>query len=344
MIKNYLKIALRNLAKNKVYSFINIGGLSVGMAVAMLIGLWIYDELSFNTYHKDYQRIAQVMQHQTGNGQVFSQNAIPFPLGKELRSVYGSNFKYLAMSSWQGDHILTFGETKLSKSGCYMEAEAPKLLSLNMLKGTTDGLKDPNSILLSVSSAKAIFGEADPMNKMMKIDNQLDVKVTGIYEDIPYNNRFKELNFIAPWELYVASENWIKNARDQNQWGNNSFQLFVQIAENTEMEKVSANIKNAKLNRVGKEEKKYKAEIYLNPMHDWHLRSHWDNNGIKTGGPIEYVWLFGIVGIFVLLLACINFMNLSTARSEKRAKEVGIRKAIGSMRGQLKVNFLVSRS
>lgn len=335
MIKNYFKLAWRNLLHNKTSSFINIGGLAVGMAVAMLIGLWIYDELSFDKYHQNYDRIARVMQHQTANGIVYSDNSMPFPLGKELQTSYGSDFKYVAMASWEGDHILTYGEKKISKPGIYMDKDGPAMLTLKMLKGNYDGLNDPHSVLLAASTAKAIFGNADPMDQLMKIDNKLDVKVTGVYEDLPYNTEFKNLTFIAPWDLYVSSEPWVKRARDENQWDNNSFQLFVQIADNTNFETVGKKIINAKQDHVEPDDKKYNAQIFLQPMSDWHLRSHWDDNGIKTGGLIEYVWLFSIVGVFVLLLACINFMNLSTARSEKRAKEVGIRKTVGSLRGQL---------
>ena len=149
MIQNYLKIALRNLLRNKVYSFINIAGLAVGMAVAMLIGLWIYDELSFNTYHKNYDKIGRVTQMQTQNGDIFTNQAMPMPMGEELKTKYGNNFKYLAMASWEGDHILSVGEKKLSESGIYFDVEAPKMLSLKMLQGTNEGLKSPNSILLS---------------------------------------------------------------------------------------------------------------------------------------------------------------------------------------------------
>ncbi|MFN8348371.1 MAG: permease prefix domain 2-containing transporter [Spirosomataceae bacterium] len=342
MLRNYFKIALRNLAKNKVYSFINIGGLAVGMAVAMMIGLWIHDELSYDKYHQHYDRLAQVMQHQTFNGHKGTESSIPMPLVTELRNKYGTDFKHLAMATWEGDRILTYGETKITRSGNYMDIDIPKMLSLKMLKGDYDGLKELNSILLSASTAKTLFGTADPMGKMMRIDNKLDVKVTGVYEDLPFNTRFRELNFIAPWKLYVSSQKWVQRALDENQWGNNSFQLFAQIAEHADMEKLSAKIKKVKWDKVDAEEKKFKAEIFLHPMSDWHLRSNWDE-GVKTGGFVQYVWLFAIVGAFVLLLACINFMNLSTARSEKRAKEVGIRKAVGSIRAQL-INQFFSES
>src|SRR5687768_115268 len=336
MLKNYFKIACRNLIKNKGYSAINIGGLAVGMAVAMLIAFWIYDELSYNKFHKNYDRIAQVMQNQTFNGNKGTQSSIPIPLVGELKNKYGSNFKYLVMAAGQGDRILSAGDKKLSVEGNYMDADAARMLTLKMLKGNYDGLKDPHSILLSASAAKSIFGNEDPMDKLMKIDNKLQVKVTGVYEDLPSNTKFSKLRFIAPWDLYASSEKWIQEARDQ--WGYNSFQLFAQINEHADFDKVNALVKNAKLDKVPDDDKRFKPEIFLHPMSQWQLRSNWEN-GIQTGGLIQYVWLFGIVGIFVLLLACINFMNLSTARSEKRAREVGIRKAVGSVRWQIVKQF-----
>lgn len=337
MIRNYFKIALRNLTRNAGYSFINIGGLTVGMAVAMLIGFWVYDELTFDQYHPNHERIAQVYQNQTFNGRIYTQTAIPFPLGAELQKVYGDDFKHIVMSSWTGDHILSYGDNNISKDGNYMDVDAPRLLALKMIKGSHDGLKELGSIMLSESTAKAVFGDKDPMNELMRIDNKIDVKVTGVYEDLPFNSNFRNVTFIAPWELYATTESWLKRARDQ--WGNNSFQCFVQIADKTDMQKVNAKIINVKYNRVDKEDRIYKAEVFLHRMTDWHLRSNWEN-GVQTGGLIDYIWLFGAVGIFVLLLACINFMNLSTARSEQRAKEVGIRKSIGSVRRQLIQQFL----
>jgi putative ABC transport system permease protein len=335
MVKSYFKIAWRNLFKNKTSSFINISGLAVGMAVAMLIGLWVLDELSFDKNFKNYDHIAQVMQHQTANGNVNTFSYTPFPLAKELQSNFSSDFKHIVMASYRRDHILTYGEQKLSEEGIFMDVEAPEMLTLHMLEGSGNGLKDPGSILLSSATAKAIFGNKDALDNLVKIDNKLDVKVTGVFEDFPGNNSFQNISFIAPWNLYKTSEQWIIDADKENRWDNNSFQTFVQIADNTNFETVNKKIIDCKQSHVDPEDKKYQTKIFLNPMQDWHLRSHWDNNGIKEGGAIEYVRLFTIIGIFILLLACINFMNLSTARSEKRAKEVGIRKTIGSLRSQI---------
>ncbi len=337
MIKNYLKIAWRNFIKNRVSSSINTGGLAVGIAVAMLIALWIWDELSFDKYHQNYEHIAQVMQTQTFNNEINTGKNIPIPLGSELEKSYGSDFKRIVLSTKAGDHILSVGDKKISMSGSFMQRDAPEMFSLKMLKGGRNGLNDPSSILISQSESRALFGETEPLNKTVLFDNSTSFKVTGVYDDPPQNTTFHELgiSFIAPWDYYVSTK--LKNRR-LDSWGDNSFQLFVQTADHTEIAKISEKIKNAKLNKVGKDDAKYKPVLFLQPMSKWHLYSKF-KNGVNTGGKIQYVWLFGIIGLFVLFLACINFMNLSTARSEKRAREVGIRKAVGSLRGQLIIQF-----
>ncbi len=332
MIKNYFKIAWRNLIKSKGYSAINIGGLAVGMAVAMMIGLWVYDELTFDKYHKNYDRIAQVMQHATFNGQVETQTANPALMGPELRSKFGSDFKYVVQSSWTGSHLLSVGDKNFSIIGNYFEPDGPEMLTLKMLKGTRAGLKEPYSIMLSASVAESIFGKDDPINKTIKFDRNYDVKVTGVYEDLPDNTSFRQIKIMMPWDLWLVQNPWAKKMTEP--WGSNFSQTFVQIADNADMARVSAKIRNTKLNNVGKEEAKYEWVVFLHPMSKWNLYSEF-KNGVNKGGNIQYVWLFGIIGIFVLMLACINFMNLTTARSEKRAKEVGIRKTVGSLRWQL---------
>ncbi|WP_276500532.1 ABC transporter permease [Terrimonas pollutisoli] len=336
MIKNYLKIAWRNITKNKFSSFINMGGLSIGMAVTLLIGLWIYDEVSFDKYHKNYHQIAQVLQNVTNNGEVQTVPTLPYPLASKLSTNYSNDFKALAMSGGGGDHILSLGDKKLTKKGSFFEQQMPEILTLKMIRGEWNGLKEPSSILLSQSTAKSFFGNADPMNQVMKIDNKLDVKVTGVYEDIPYNATLTDISFMAPWDLYFNNTEWIKTASDP--WRPNAFQIFVQLADNADIQNVSTKIKDEKLKNVNEQLAKKKPQLFLHPMSKWHLYSDF-KNGVNAGGKIKYVWMFGIIGLFVLLLACINFMNLSTARSEKRAKEVGIRKAVGSLRRQLVGQF-----
>lgn len=336
MIKNYLKTAWRNLGKSKMHSFINIIGLSIGMAVAMLVGLWIWDELSFNKYYKNYDHIAQVMEQNTINGVIQTSVSIEQPLAPALKKNYGSDFKQVVMSSWTESHILAVGDKKISCTGNFMEPTSPEMFSLKMLKGTITGLDDPSSIVISASVASALFGNSEPIGQIIKLDNAGSLKVTGVYEDLPKNTSLRNITFMAPWEYYVASNDWVKKALDD--WGERSFQMFVQLSDHSDMQKVSSKIKDIKLKNIGSEDAKYKPLILLQPMSKWHLFSEF-KNGINTGGAIQYVWMFGAIGLFVLLLACINFMNLSTARSEKRAKEVGIRKALGSLRTQLMDQF-----
>lgn len=337
MFKNYFKTAWRSLLKNKFSSLINISGLAAGMTVAMLISLWIWSELSFNKNFSNYDHIAQVMQSQTFNSEVQTWNSVPMPLATVLRNNYSDNFKHVILSDWTSERMLSVGEKRIKTSGNNIEPAVTDMLSLRMLKGTRAGLQDMNSIMLSASVAKTYFGDADPLNKMMRLDDKSDVKVTGVYEDIPVNSSFGDLGFIAPWQLMVKNRD-LENVL-QNPWGASWFQVFAQISDNADMNEVSKKIKEAKaINAPGEEGTKYKPEIFLQPMSKWHLHADF-KNGVNVGGRIQFVWLFGIIGFFVLLLACINFMNLSTARSEKRAREVGVRKAVGSMRYQLIYQF-----
>ncbi len=336
MLKNYLKIAWRNLTKHKGYTIINVGGLALGMAVTLIIGLWVKDELSHNDYFTNKNQIAQIYQSQTFNGQTGTGPAIPRPLEKAFRDGYMDNFKHLVMSSWNNSQYLKYGETSISRDGNFMQREAPEMLDLKILKGEKDGVREINSIMLNESTAKALFGDEDPIGKTIEVNSQYDMMVTAVYEDIPFNASFNDTEFIMPWDKYVSVNEWIKNAEDQ--WGNNSFQMFVQIADNTTMERVTSTIKDVK-KTLNKNTEEFNPQLFLFPMKDWHLRGNFEN-GKQVGGRIKYVWLFAIIGAFVLLLACINFMNLSTARSEKRAKEVGIRKSIGSQRNQLINQFL----
>ncbi|GAB4043443.1 ABC transporter permease [Spirosoma litoris] len=333
MIRNYLKIAWRNLTKYKGYSAINISGLAIGMAVAITIGLWVWDELSFNKYYDNYDRIVQVAQHGTTNGETWTGSNLPYPLGAKLQTQYPSDFKRVLKAWHIQDHSLTVGADQFSLTGLFIESGAPDMLALHMLKGTRAALTEPNSILVSASAAKVLFGETDPMNKVVKINNAMDAKVTGVYEDMPANTEFHQVQFFAPWDLYVSANPWIK----QQDWGNNFIQVWAELQPHVDVDQVSAKIRDIKVKHLGdnKELLAYHFQIFLHPMSKWHLYSGFDKQGNNTGGQIQYVWLFSIIGGFVLLLASINFMNLSTARSEKRAKEVGIRKAVGSVRGQL---------
>lgn len=339
MIRSYLKIAWRSLLKNKGYTLLNVFGLALGLAVVLLVGLWIHDELSFNKYHKNYDRIAQVMQSCSYNGERFSQFWNPHHLGNELRNNYGGNFEQVVMSTWQDDFTLTRGDKKFTRTGNYMEAEAPAMLSLEMVKGSHDGLKDPYSVLLAESVAQALFGEEDPLHKVIRFANQADLTVTGVYKDLPQNSEFSYLSFIAPWKLLLILNPGIATIEDP--WNNNSFLTYVKVREQADFKEISRKIKDIRVSQISKESAEMlKPEMFLHPMSKWHLYSD-IIDGMNSGGRIEFVWLFGLIGVFVLLLACINFINLSTARSQSRAREIGVRKAIGAVRRQLVIQFFL---
>ena len=329
MIKNHLKIAWRNIIKNKTSSIINIGGLAIGMTVAMLIGLWVWDELSYDKYHQNYDRIGQLMTTQTSNGETGTFPSTVVPLSNELRTKYAADFKRVALT-WEGSHILAIGTKKLSLNGMWAEPDLPAILSLVMVQGNYNTFNDPASILLSASVAKALYGNADPINQTLKIDNKTNMKVAGVYEDLPHNTTFSTTMFMMPWN---DPANWWTT--QTTAWANHGCHLFVQLNAQSDFARLSAKIRN-----ITKPHFKMNDEtMQVFPMAKWHLYSEFQN-GVSVGGRIKFTWLFGIIGAFVLLLACINFMNLSTARSEKRAREVGIRKAIGSLRSQLIRQFL----
>ncbi|HEY6900116.1 MAG TPA: ABC transporter permease, partial [Puia sp.] len=332
MLKNYFKIAWRNLRKSKLYSAINIIGLATGMGVAMLIGLWIYDELSYDKAGRDnYDRIGRVEQFVDFGGGWVNYDAIPIPLGKDMREHY-PDFQYVSLATNEEDVVLQVGDKQVSKPASFVQPEFPEMMTLRMIKGTRQALKDMHSILISQSLARILFGSEDPMGKMVRMGNKLNVTVGGVYEDFPNNSSFKEAQIFGAWDLYVADRN-----QDETQWDSNSWHLFAQLKPGVTFAQASAKIKMAR-ERQGNYPS-YKPQFFIHPMKKWHLFAEF-KSGINTGGLITFVWLFGIIGVFVLLLACINFMNLSTARSERRAREVGIRKAIGSERRQLIFQFL----
>ncbi len=337
MLKNYIKIAWRNLLNHPTYSLINVLGLALGMAVTIMIGLWVSGELTHDSYFSKKDKIGQFWQSQTFNGSVSTGQAIPRPLEFELKNNYNQYFEHIVMSTWTQSRYLRAGDITINKTGNYMQSAGPEMFDVKVIAGQKQGLKEIKSIMLSASTAKALFGQKDAIGEIVKVNNRTDMKVTAVYEDFPFNTSFYATHYLMPWDQYVAENEWVKNSMDS--WGNNSFQLFAQVKENQTVEGVSKIIAKVKYDAAGEDFQDYNPTLILHPMKDWYLRSLFEN-GVQAGGRIQLVWLFGVIGVFVLFLACINFMNLSTARSEKRAKEVGIRKSIGSLRTQLIYQFL----
>jgi len=329
MLKNYLRVALRNLARNKFAGAINIGGLAIGMAVAILIGQWVIYHLNYDRSFPNHKRIAAVMQNQTMSGNIVTWWDEARQLTPALQKDYPGLFKHVITVFGAHNWPITYGQSKLNIPGVYASPGIIDMLSLDMQRGDTNALAAEASIILSTSASKSLFGAVDPMGKTVKVDNTHLFKVTGIYADLPENTELSRYKYIMPFDHLINSDSNFAALH----WGNSWFNTFVELNDNVDMAAASKTIKMTKA-RNAPQEAGSKPELFLHPMDDWHLRSEF-KNGVNAGGFIQYVRLFTIIGIIVLLLACINFMNLSTARSEKRAREVGIRKTLGSLRGQL---------
>lgn len=333
MLKNYFTIAFRNLTKNSIYSFINITGLSVGIGCAILILLWVADELAFNRFHKNYDRLYQVYINQEFVNGISTEQSVPYPL-KEAIINKSSQVKHVVMTNWGEGSLFTVGDNRFNKMSLAVTGDFLKMFSFDLLKGNPEtALADPTSIVLTESTAKALFGDQDPINQLVKIDNNREHKVTGIVKDVPEQSTFK-FDVLLPFAFFEATQSWIPHIKDD--WNSNTFQIYVELQPNSTLADANKSIKD--LVKENKKEARTEA-LFLHPMAQWRLYTNFEN-GKVAGGMIDYVQLFSAIAIFVLVIACINFMNLATARSESRAREVGIRKSVGSRRKELIFQFL----
>lgn len=330
MIKNYFKIAWRNLLRNKGFSFTNILGLSIGMVCTMFILLWIQDELTYNKFHANYQNIYQVMAHRNFNNQIFTDQNMVLPLASEIEKK-APQVKNAVVMTHQQPFILSRNNDKIKKTGYVVSEHFFNIFSWKFIKGNpATALVDPSSIVLSASAAKTMFGNEDPINQTLRVDNQYDMKVTAIVEDVPGNSTL-QFDLIMPFNY---SDEGIKNS--MTQWVNSSWDVFIQTVPNANTAAVEKTINEVKQQHDPSDKKI--STYFAFPMSKWRLYSDF-KDGKNIGGMIEYVRLFTIIAIIILLIACVNFMNLSTARSEKRAKEVGVRKTLGSDKKQLILQF-----
>ena len=343
MFKSYLITAWRSLIKEKIHSFINVSGLAIGIAVVLLVGLWMWDEFRFDTYNKNYTTIAQIARKEVSKSDVYiseGSNHFPIPLADELRRNYNDLFKHVSLATDRASHVVLFNDRQRTAQGIFVEKDFTDIFTLKLVAGSKAGFSDPNTILVAQSIAESLFGQKDAIGKIVKLDNQQPVKVIGVFEDLPLNNSFSGVGFFCPYDLLVNTNQGVRAILTD--WNNSSFLLYTEAQPGISADHISNVIKNvywSKIKNSTAQTPGNKVEVFVHPMKDWHLRSEW-KNGIQSGGQIQIVRLFGIIGAFVLLLACINFMNLSTARSGKRVKEVGVRKTMGSNRGQLVRQFL----
>lgn len=334
MYKSYFTIGWRNLLRNKGYSLINIGGLALGMTVAILLALWIVDEITYNKYHENYSRIGQVYRHNTHNGEILTGNILNTGTGTLLRDEYRTYFEKVVMVRGRSEeHVLSLGENQFTQIGYFMQPDGPDMFTLKMIHGTRAGLHDMTSILISQSTARKFFNDQNPVGQILRMDAKWDLKITGVYEDLPLNSVFHDASYFAPLDLFLNG--W----SNLNVWNNYNMHVYVELNDQQTFEGASLAIEKAMRPHVDEEALASNPRLFVHPMKDWHLASHFENGVLTTSPRMNAVWYYGVIGCFVLILACINFMNLTTARSEKRAKEVGIRKSIGSVRSQLVGQF-----
>lgn len=338
MFKNYFKVAWRNVLHNKIYSALNIFGLAIGMAAALLIGLWAFNQYSYDRFLPNYQQAYAIKVNYTNTHDgTHTQDLVSLPLAVVLRNTV-PGIKYVAETDLIDfpSHDFMVGDKKLMIKGGTVAPDFLKIFRYPLIKGNINSvLNDPYSVVIDETTSRSLFGAADPINKLIRIDNQYNVKVSGVMEDFPANSSM-QFHFLIPFSFAEQTQNWMKNARTN--WYNNSYQIFVGLQPGITIAQISSKIKNLIYEKVPTE-RIYKPEIILHALKDWRLYSDF-KNGRVAGGFIDYVRMFSIIGALILLIACINFVNLSTARSERRAREVGVRKAIGSLRGDLIVQFL----
>jgi putative ABC transport system permease protein len=333
MIRNYMLVTLRSLRKNKVYAAINIAGLSIGLTSTILILLWVFDETSYNRFHPKADRIYQVMANVNYDGTIHTWGAAPGAAYEGIKTA-DPRVANTAMADWGSDRLLSVGEKSVRKKGRYVTPEFLTMFEFPLMKGNRDKvLLDEGSLVISEAVAKALFGDADPINQLVLVDNKHQQKVTGVLKDLPVNSSL-QFDCLLPWRLY---ENNSPNRSDvRSNWGNYSYPVYVELRDpesRAAVEQVIGDLGDRNL----------KSDVthtfFLFPMLDWRLYDHFEN-GKTAGGRIAYVQLFSLIAIFILVIACINFMNLATARSERRAREVGIRKSVGSRRHDLVFQFL----
>ncbi|MEO1051904.1 MAG: ABC transporter permease [Bacteroidota bacterium] len=333
MFKNYLLVTIRNILKNGTYSFINISGLSIGIACSILILLWVQDELSFDSFIPKGNKLHQVWVNATYDGKVNTWNSVPLPTYEAMKTA-DANIVNSAVVGWGADRLLHYKDQRFTQESYYVSEEFLEMFEFQLVKGSAESvLDDPYSIVITESTAKALFGEEEPMGKIIKVQNESDVKVTGILKDLPDNSSF-QFDFLIPWKLREKVEIWVVDNKDS--WGNYSFQVYVELND-AKNEALAEKAVRDMLTENGQTD--IKREFFLHPLLRWRLHSTFEN-GQESGGRSDYVQLFTIIAIAILLIACINFMNLATARSERRAKEVGIRKSIGSKRIELVAQFM----
>ena len=330
MLKNYIKIALRNLFRNKGFSVINISGLAIGMASAILILLWVQNEISYDRFHEKNSRLYEVWENSIYDGAL--QTGLPTPqlMGPALKNDY-PEIESATRVSWNMSILFGYGDKHLKASGIWVDPSFLTMFSFPLLIGDIKtALNDPHSLVITEKMSKKLFGDENPIGKVVKFDNSENFIITGLLKDLPNNTDF-DFEFLES-ATFMESKGYM-----DADWTDVSIRTFVLLKPNTRLADINSKIKNIVIKYSGG---RSKDESFLYPVSQLRLYSKFVD-GKPTGGRIETVRLFTLIAVFILLIACINFMNLSTARSEKRAKEVGIRKVAGALKKSLIAQFLI---
>lgn len=336
MFKNYFKTAWRNIIRSKGYSALNIFGLATGMAVALMIGLWVHYQYSYDKFLPKYEQLYQVRRnYHASNGEILNFTSTSLKLADALRNQI-PEIEYVAECRW-GQHGLMVGDKKLFMGGMLIQSDFLKMFQYPLLQGNRNtAMKDAYSIVLTESTAKALFGNENAIGKTVRFDNKSNLAITAVLKDLPSNSSFS-FNYLVPFSYFEQTADWVKQQR-AGSFGENSYGIYAKLKDGISYARIAPKIKD-----IEKTEKDNTnamlSDVIMQPLKDWHLYSEY-KNGKAESGFVEYVNMFSIIGAFVLLIACINFINLTTARSEKRAREVGVRKAVGSQRKDIIIQFL----
>ncbi len=328
MFKNYLKTTFRNLWKNKGYSMLNIGGLAVGIACAGLILLWVEDELTFDHYFSNRDNLYKIKDRQTYDGQTFTFDATPGPLAKGMKSEI-PGIKNTARSTWDDFLLFSLGDKTIYERGNFVDAPFLTMFQLQFIEGNAkDAFTQLHSLVISEKMAQKFFGSTHVVGKTLKVDNKQDYIITGIFKDLPENVSFS-FEWLAPFKIFEDKNTWL------TQWGSNGIITYAETQPNSDIQSIN----NKLYNYIQSKDKNMIAKMSIYPMNRWRMYDSFEN-GKEISGRIKYVNLFSLIAWIILIIACINFMNLSTARSEQRAREVGVRKVLGAGKSKLVGQFL----
>ncbi|MGB3778834.1 MAG: ABC transporter permease [Tunicatimonas sp.] len=332
MLKNYLKVAFRNLVNNKVYSVINIGGLTLGIATALLILLWVGDELSYDRYHTNADRLFRTVVLGQVADQEVAYTTTPAPFA-ELASGEIPEIQSTTRVNLVAQALFTHEQQPFQEpDGAYADPAMLTMFSFNFIEGDpATALIDPKSVVLSQTLARKYFGDEPAVGQTLRLNNADDVTVRAVYADMPKTSHLR-FAYLLPFELFVQN----RGIGDDN-WSDFNYYTYLQLADGALAETVGDKITSV-LNKKF-EDDPFVSDIFLQPITDIHLHSNYSMD-ISGNGDIQYVYIFSAIGLFILIIACINFMNLATARSIKRSKEIGLRKTVGAVRPQLIRQFL----